>query len=54
VPQNLNNTVEYQVNLEYALVWSKNVPSVQLFKLVGGQGRGGLGAPAGHDHPDHC
>jgi penicillin-binding protein 1A len=37
VPQNLNNTVEYQVNLEYALVWSKNVPSVQLFKLVGGQ-----------------
>ena len=27
--------VEYQVNLEYALVWSKNVPSVQLFKLVG-------------------
>jgi len=35
VPQNLNNTVEYQVNLEYALVWSKNVPSVQLFKLVG-------------------
>jgi penicillin-binding protein 1A len=37
VPQNLNNTVEYQVNLEYALVWSKNVPSVQLFKLVGGK-----------------
>jgi penicillin-binding protein 1A len=35
VPKNLNNTVEYQVNLEYALVWSKNVPSVQLFKLVG-------------------
>jgi penicillin-binding protein 1A len=37
VPQNLNNTVEYQVNLEYALVWSKNVPSVQLFKLMGGK-----------------
>jgi penicillin-binding protein 1A len=37
VPKNLNNTVEYQVNLEYALVWSKNVPSVQLFKLVGGK-----------------
>jgi penicillin-binding protein 1A len=35
-PTNLNNTVEYQVTLEYALVWSKNVPSVQLFKLVGG------------------
>src|SRR5213076_2907869 len=28
---------EYQVTLEYALVWSKNVPSVQLFKLVGGR-----------------
>lgn len=37
VPQNLNNTVEYQVNLEYAMVWSKNVPSVQLFKLLGGK-----------------
>lgn len=34
-PTNLNNTVEYQVTLEYALIWSKNVPSVQLFKLVG-------------------
>ena len=37
IPQNLNNTVEYQVNLEYAMVWSKNVPSVQLFKLMGGK-----------------
>jgi penicillin-binding protein 1A len=36
-PKNLNNTVEYQVNLEYALIWSKNVPSVQLFKLLGGK-----------------
>ncbi len=36
-PTNLNNTVEYQVTLDYALVWSKNVPSVQLFKLVGGR-----------------
>ncbi len=35
VPKDLNNTVEYQVTLEYALIWSKNVPSVQLFKLVG-------------------
>jgi penicillin-binding protein 1A len=35
-PTNLNNTVEYQVSLEYALIWSKNVPSVQLFKLLGG------------------
>jgi penicillin-binding protein 1A len=34
-PTNLNNTVEYQVTLEYSLTWSKNVPSVQLFKLVG-------------------
>ena len=36
-PTNLNNTVEYQVSLEYALIWSKNVPSVQLLKLVGGR-----------------
>ena len=35
-PTNLNNTSEYQVTLEYALIWSKNVPSVQLFKLMGG------------------
>ncbi|MEO7668120.1 MAG: transglycosylase domain-containing protein, partial [Polyangia bacterium] len=35
-PTNLNNTVEYQVTLEYALIWSKNVPAVQLFKLMGG------------------
>ncbi len=34
-PTNLNNTVDYQVTLEYALIWSKNVPSVQLFKLMG-------------------
>jgi penicillin-binding protein 1A len=34
-PTNLNNTVDYQVTLEYALIWSKNVPSVQLAKLVG-------------------
>ena len=37
VPTNLNNTIDYQVTLEYSLVWSKNVPSVQLFKLVGGR-----------------
>jgi penicillin-binding protein 1A len=36
-PTNLNNTVEYQVTLEYSLIWSKNVPSVQIFKLVGGR-----------------
>jgi penicillin-binding protein 1A len=35
-PTNLNNTVDYQVTLEYALIWSKNVPSVQLYKLMGG------------------
>jgi penicillin-binding protein 1A len=37
VPQNLNNTVEYQVSLEYSLTWSKNIPSVELFTLVGGK-----------------
>src|SRR5262249_29384162 len=35
VPKNLNNTVEYQVTLEYSLTWSKNVPSVELFTLLG-------------------
>src|SRR5262249_3040770 len=35
VPKNLNNTVEYQVSLEYALTWSKNIPSVELFTLLG-------------------
>ena len=48
-PTNLNNTVEYQVTLEYALIWSKNVPSVQLFKLLGGReveaGRAGSASP---------
>ena len=37
IPTNLNNTIDYQVTLEYSLTWSKNVPSVQLFKLVGGR-----------------
>ncbi len=37
IPTNLNNTIEYQVTLEYSLVWSKNGPSVQHFKLVGGR-----------------
>lgn len=36
-PTNLHGTVEFQVSLEYALVWSKNVPSVELFKLLGGE-----------------
>jgi penicillin-binding protein 1A len=34
-PVNLGNTAEVQVTLERALTWSKNVPSVQLLKLVG-------------------
>jgi penicillin-binding protein 1A len=37
IPQNLNNTVEYQVRLDYALTWSKNLPSVELFTLVAGK-----------------
>jgi penicillin-binding protein 1A len=35
VPENLHGTMENQVTLEYALVFSKNVPSVDLFKRVG-------------------
>jgi penicillin-binding protein 1A len=36
-PENLGGTVETQVTLEYALVFSKNVPSVDIFKRVGAQ-----------------
>lgn len=34
-PTNLNNEIDYQCTLERALVWSKNIPSVQLFGMVG-------------------
>ncbi|GAB4563574.1 MAG: PBP1A family penicillin-binding protein [Haliangiales bacterium] len=34
-PSNLGGTVDNQVTLEYSLVFSKNIPSVALFKLVG-------------------
>jgi penicillin-binding protein 1A len=37
VPLNLNNEVEYTTTLERALVWSKNVPSVDLFTRLGGK-----------------
>ncbi len=36
-PTNLNGTVDTEVTLEYALVYSKNIPSVQIFSLVGAQ-----------------
>ena len=34
-PTNLGGTVDNEVTLEYSLVFSKNVPSVALFKMVG-------------------
>jgi penicillin-binding protein 1A len=34
-PENLGGTVDDKVSLEYALVFSKNVPSVDLFKRLG-------------------
>jgi penicillin-binding protein 1A len=37
VPRNLGGTVDFVVNMEYALVYSKNIPSVALFKKVGAQ-----------------
>jgi penicillin-binding protein 1A len=37
VPVNLHGTVDFQVSLEYALVYSKNVPSVDIFTKVGGK-----------------
>jgi penicillin-binding protein 1A len=34
-PTNLGGTVDDQVSLEYAMVFSKNIPSVEIFKKVG-------------------
>ncbi len=34
-PTNLGGTVDNQVTLEYSLVFSKNLPSVAIFKMVG-------------------
>jgi penicillin-binding protein 1A len=34
-PTNLNDTLDGDVTLEYALVFSKNIPSVDLFKRIG-------------------
>jgi penicillin-binding protein 1A len=35
IPVNLHGTMDYSVSLEYALVFSKNVPSVDIFSKVG-------------------
>lgn len=37
VPENLGDTVDLVVSLEYALVYSKNVPSVAIFRRVGAE-----------------
>ena len=34
-PQNYGGTVDEKVNLEYALVYSKNIPSIEVFKRIG-------------------
>ncbi len=36
-PENLNDTLDGDVTLEYALVFSKNIPSVDLFKRLGAE-----------------
>ena len=36
-PENLNDELEGDVTLEYALVFSKNIPSVDIFKRLGAQ-----------------
>ncbi|MSP17235.1 MAG: hypothetical protein EXR73_11620 [Myxococcales bacterium] len=36
-PENLHGTMETEVTLEHALVFSKNIPSVDLFKRVGAE-----------------
>ncbi|HZS39363.1 MAG TPA: transglycosylase domain-containing protein, partial [Polyangia bacterium] len=35
VPQNIDGSYNVQVSLERALVWSKNPPSVEIFRIVG-------------------
>ncbi|MFH0902236.1 MAG: transglycosylase domain-containing protein [Pseudomonadota bacterium] len=35
VPVNLHGTVDFEVSLEYALIFSKNIPSVDVFSKVG-------------------
>ncbi len=35
IPVNLHGTVDFSVSLEYALVFSKNIPSVDIFSKVG-------------------
>ncbi len=37
IPQNFDETMDIKVNLEYALVYSKNVPSVAVFSKVGAE-----------------
>jgi penicillin-binding protein 1A len=36
-PENLNDTLDGDVTLEYAMVFSKNIPSVDIFKRLGAQ-----------------
>ena len=36
-PYNLGSTMDFAVTLEYALVFSKNIPSINLFQLLGAQ-----------------
>lgn len=35
IPVNLHGTVDFSVSLEYALVFSKNIPSVDIFSKIG-------------------
>jgi len=35
IPQNIDGSYNVQVSLEKALVWSKNPPSVEIFRIVG-------------------
>ena len=37
IPENLGGTVDITVSLEYAMVYSKNVPSVGIFRRVGAE-----------------
>ena len=45
-PTNLEDTQDGNVTLEYALVFSKNIPSVDLFRRLGAKNVEDVGAPA--------
>jgi penicillin-binding protein 1A len=52
-PTNLHGTVDNDVTLEYALVFSKNIPSVAIFSEVGADRGRAVGPPPRLHLQDH-